>query len=160
MEWILTTFSNAKLDSVQAKLFDFAFIELFFFFKKKKSSYVSDVTGHFTDITIKIETCSSCWQIIIMNYYYGTKPMFLFYYWILFSWLLWKTFAYKKLHIKYFLKFICRLWCKYDMTRNGHTLEYMDFLKRLGVNAKPKREIKKAGRSASVVSLYKRSLFP
>ena len=39
----------------------------------------------------------------------------------------------------------CRLWYKYDMTRNGHTLEYMDFLKRLGVNAKPKNQIKKAG---------------
>lgn len=26
------------------------------------------------------------------------------------------------------------------MTRNGHTLEYMDFLKRLGVNAKPKNQ--------------------
>lgn len=33
-----------------------------------------------------------------------------------------------------------KLWCKYDMTRNGHTLEYMDFLKRLGVNAKPKNQ--------------------
>ena len=32
------------------------------------------------------------------------------------------------------------------MTHNGHTLEYMDFLKRLGVNAKPKSQIKKAGR--------------
>ena len=43
---------------------------------------------------------------MIMNYYDGTKPMFLFYYWILFSWLLRKTFAYKKLHVKYFFKFI------------------------------------------------------
>ena len=31
------------------------------------------------------------------------------------------------------------------MTRNGHTLEYMDFLKRLGVNAKPKNQSKKGG---------------
>ncbi|PFX18293.1 EF-hand calcium-binding domain-containing protein 6 [Stylophora pistillata] len=36
-----------------------------------------------------------------------------------------------------------KLWCKYDMTRNGHTLEYMDFLKRLGVNAKPKNQTSK-----------------
>ena len=158
MKWIDSiNFSNAKLDSIQAKLFDFAFIELFW----KKSSYVSGVTGHFRDIIpIKIETCSS-WQItMIMNYYDGTKPMFLFYYWILFFWLLWKTFAYKKLHVKYFLQFIHRLWCKYDMTRNGHTLEYMDFLKRLGVNAKPKSQIKKAGRSASVVSLCECHSFP
>ena len=53
-----------------------------------------------------------------------------------------------------------RLWCKYDMTRNGHTLEYMDFLKRLGVNAKPKSQIKKAGRSASVASLCECRSFP
>ena len=32
------------------------------------------------------------------------------------------------------------------MTRNGHTLEYMDFLKRLGVNAKPKNQASKAGK--------------
>lgn len=31
------------------------------------------------------------------------------------------------------------------MTRNGHTLEYMDFLRRLGVNAKSKNQINKAG---------------
>lgn len=31
------------------------------------------------------------------------------------------------------------------MTRNGHTLEYMDFLKRLGVNAKSKNQVNKAG---------------
>ena len=31
------------------------------------------------------------------------------------------------------------------MTRNGHTLEYMDFLKRLGVNAKPKNQVNKGG---------------
>ena len=43
---------------------------------------------------------------MIMNYYDGTKPMFLFCYWILFPWLLRKTFAYKKLHVKYFFKFI------------------------------------------------------
>ncbi|XP_020616607.1 EF-hand calcium-binding domain-containing protein 6-like [Orbicella faveolata] len=38
-----------------------------------------------------------------------------------------------------------KLWCKYDMTRNGHTLEYMDFLKRLGVSAKPKNQVNKGG---------------
>lgn len=32
------------------------------------------------------------------------------------------------------------------MTRNGHTLEYMDFLKRLGVNAKPKNQSNKGGK--------------
>lgn len=32
------------------------------------------------------------------------------------------------------------------MTRNGHTLEYMDFLKRLGVNAKPKNQVNKGGK--------------
>lgn len=46
-----------------------------------------------------------------------------------------------------------KLWCKYDMTRNGHTLEYMDFLKRLGVNAKPKSQIKKAVEDQHLVKL-------
>lgn len=46
-----------------------------------------------------------------------------------------------------------KLWCKYDMTRNGHTLEYMDFLKRLGVNAKPQNQIKKAGEEQQLVKL-------
>ena len=32
------------------------------------------------------------------------------------------------------------------MTRNGHTLEYMDFLKRLGVHAKPKNQVNKEGK--------------
>jgi len=32
------------------------------------------------------------------------------------------------------------------MTRNGHTLEYMDFLKRLGVNTKPKNQVNKGGK--------------
>ena len=36
------------------------------------------------------------------------------------------------------------------MTRNGHTLEYMDFLKRLGINAKPKNQLHKAG----IISFY------
>ena len=31
------------------------------------------------------------------------------------------------------------------MTRNGHTLEYMDFLRRLGVNAKSKNQVNKTG---------------
>ncbi|KAK3701543.1 hypothetical protein QZH41_020531 [Actinostola sp. cb2023] len=31
-----------------------------------------------------------------------------------------------------------RLWCKYDMTRNSNTLNYMDFLQRLGVDTKKK----------------------
>ncbi|EDO28210.1 predicted protein, partial [Nematostella vectensis] len=39
-----------------------------------------------------------------------------------------------------------RLWCKYDLTRNGHTLDYMDFLKRLGVNTHPKRRPSTANR--------------
>ncbi|XP_078353734.1 EF-hand calcium-binding domain-containing protein 6-like [Oculina patagonica] len=46
-----------------------------------------------------------------------------------------------------------KLWCKYDMTRNGHTLEYMDFLKRLGVNAKPKNQLNKAGEGQQIVKL-------
>ena len=46
--------------------------------------------------------------------------------------------------------FCSRLWCKYDMTRNGHTLEYMDFLKRLGVNAKSKNQVNKAGTEISL----------
>ena len=50
MKWIDSiNFSNAKFDSIQAKLFDFAFIELFW----KKSPYISVVTGHFKDIPVK-----------------------------------------------------------------------------------------------------------
>lgn len=40
------------------------------------------------------------------------------------------------------------------MTRNGHTLEYMDFLKRLGVNAKPKNQLNKAGKKLKLMLFY------
>ena len=48
---------------------------------------------------------------------------------------------------------VSRLWCKYDMTHNGHTLEYMDFLRRLGVNAKPKNQANKPGESIIFLEL-------
>lgn len=44
-----------------------------------------------------------------------------------------------------------KLWSKYDMTRNGQTLEYMDFLKRLGVKAKS--DINKTGEDQEQVKL-------
>jgi len=44
-----------------------------------------------------------------------------------------------------------KLWSKYDMTRNGQTLEYMDFLKRLGVKAKS--DINKTGEYQQQVKL-------
>ena len=54
--------------------------------------------------------------------------------------LIWQWFNLAVIH------YYSRLWCKYDMTRNGHTLEYMDFLKRLGVNTKPKNQVNKGGK--------------
>lgn len=46
-----------------------------------------------------------------------------------------------------------KLWSKFDMTRNGHTIEYMDFLKRLGVNAKTKSQVNKIGENQQQVKL-------
>lgn len=40
------------------------------------------------------------------------------------------------------------------MTRNGHTLEYMDFLKRLGVNAKPKNQVNKGGKIIQLFLIF------